>query len=76
MKSIFFNAAVISIVYILFSFIEMRYILKNKKSMKELMRDGLIVYFSIIVGDFVLSQFLESSFEKSGTEAFIDQPDF
>tara|TARA_X000000950_G_C13537151_1_gene506093 strand:+ start:159 stop:323 length:165 start_codon:yes stop_codon:yes gene_type:complete len=54
----------------------MRYILKNKKSMKELMRDGLIVYFSIIVGDFVLSQFLESSFEKPGTEAFIDQPDF
>ena len=76
MKSIFFNAAVMSIVYILFRFIEMRYILKNKKSMKELMRDGLIVYFSIIVGDFVLSQFLESSFEKPGTEAFIDQPDF
>jgi len=67
-----------SIIYLVFRFIEMRFILKTQKPkpMKVLMRDSLIVYFSIVVGDFVLSQFLESSVAKSGTEAFIDQPDF
>ena len=76
MSSIFFNAAIMSIIYLVFRFIEMRFILKTQKPMKVLMRDSLIVYFSIIVGDFVLSQFLESTIEKTGTEAFIDQPDF
>jgi len=65
-----------STLYLLFRFIEMRFILKTQKPMKVLMRDSLIVYFSIVVGDFVLSQFLESTTGKSGTEAFIDQPDF
>lgn len=50
-----------STLYLLFRFIEMRFILKTQKPMKVLMRDSLIVYFSIVVGDFVLSQFLEST---------------
>ena len=57
-NSIFFIAMAISVAYLIFKFIEMRFILKENKPLKLLFRDGLLVYLSVLVGDFVLNQFV------------------
>ena len=75
-KSIFISALVISIVYILFKFLEMRLILKESKPLKFMLRDGILVYFSVIIGYFVIQQ-MEPLRSISGTIAvFTDSPDF
>ena len=55
-NSIFLKAGVVSVVYIIVKFLEMRFIIKENKPLKKLARDGLIVYFSVLGGDFVLQQ--------------------
>ena len=52
----FLLAAVIAFVYILFLFLEMRFVVKENKPLKHLFRDGLLVYLSVLVGDFLLNQ--------------------
>ena len=52
----FVLAAVIAIVYIIFLFLEMRFVMKENKPLKNLFRDGLLVYLSVLVGDFLLNQ--------------------
>ena len=76
-KSIFLKAGAITVVYILVRFLEMRFIIKENKPLKTLVRDGLIVYFSVIGGDFIIQQIQplsENVTEKIG--AFTNQPDF
>ena len=48
MNSIFITGGVISFVYLVFKFLEMRFVLKEKKPMKVLFRDTLIVYISVV----------------------------
>jgi|TARA_B110001450_G_scaffold3582_2_gene3711 membrane protein YdbS with pleckstrin-like domain len=75
-NSIFISALVISIVYILFKFLEMRLILKESKPLKFMLRDGILVYFSVIIGYFVIQQ-MEPLQSISGPIAvFTDSPDF
>ena len=75
-NSIFISALVISIVYILFKFLEMRLILKESKPLKFMLRDGILVYFSVIIGYFVIQQ-MEPLRSISGPIAvFTDSPDF
>ena len=50
----FVFAGVISVVYIVFLFLEMRFIVKENKPVKYLLRDGLLVYLSVLVGEFFL----------------------
>ncbi len=73
----FVLAAVIAIVYIFFLFLEMRFIVKENKPVKVLVRDGLLVYFSVLVGDFMLNQLapLGKSVFKA-PEVFTNAPDF
>jgi hypothetical protein len=56
MSSIFVIAAVISIVFLLVKFIEMRFVDKENKPLKFLIRDTLLVYFSVVSGHFILEQ--------------------
>jgi hypothetical protein len=56
MNNVFLIAAIISIVFLIVKFIEMRYIEKDSKPVKLLMRDALLVYFSVVSGYFVLEQ--------------------
>ena len=76
-NSIFLKAGVVSIVYILVKFLEMRFIIKENKPLKKLVRDGLIVYFSVYGGDFVLQQIQPLS-ENLNTKvaAFTNEPNF
>jgi len=76
-KNKFVLALAISIVYSLIKFIEMKFILKEKKPLKVLFRDAVIVYLSILAGIFIIEQVIPikgNLTEKIG--AFTNTPDF
>ena len=80
MASIFLIAGVISITFLLVKFLEMRYIEKESKPLKFLIRDALVVYFSVIIANFIMDQ-LNTAIESSGggkkiTPVFTDNPSF
>jgi len=56
MENIFIIAGVISIIFVIMKFIEMRFVEKEAKPLKLLIRDALLVYFSVISGYFILEQ--------------------
>ena len=62
--------------YLLFRFIEMRFVLKENKPLKVLVRDTVLVYLSVILGTFVMEQFGSSSVGKKMTEVFTNSPEF
>ena len=47
-------ALIIAIVFLVIKFIEMRFIDKESKPLKILIRDSLLVYFSVVFGNFVI----------------------
>ena len=55
--SIFLAAVAIASVYVIFRFIEMRFILKENKPLKLLLTDSLIVLICSIMGKFIYDQF-------------------
>ena len=75
MSNYFIVGLISSIMYIIYKFIEMRFILKENKPLKELFRDSLVVFLSVIVGLFVLDQF-NSNVGKSVPKVFTDMPNF
>jgi len=80
MASVFVIAGVISITFLLAKFLEMRYIEKESKPLKVLIRDALVVYFSVIIANFIMEQ-LNTAIESSGggkkmTPVFTDNPSF
>ena len=80
MENIFILATIVSVVYFLCKFLEMKYIIKELKPLKLLIRETLLVYISVVIGLFVLKQFKElevnSNFKKGNIDVFIDNPDF
>ena len=80
MDNIFLLATVISVTYFIAKFIEMRIVEKESKPLKFLIRDSLLVYFSVIVANFILEQ-LRPMIQTAGsasnaTQIFIDEPGF
>jgi O-antigen/teichoic acid export membrane protein len=77
MESIFVVAAVISIFFFIAKFIEMRFIEKENKPMKYLIRDSLIVYISAVLSYFILQQLNPIIHATSeNTPVFTDNPEF
>jgi hypothetical protein len=83
MENIFVLATIISVVYFLCKFLEMRFILKEDKPLKFLIRETMHVYLSVLLGLFIADQFnvAKSSATKltggSGPPAvFVDNPGF
>ena len=74
--SIFLTAIAISIIYIIFRFIEMRFFLKENIPLKILFRDTLLVYLSVLLGDFVLNQINPMSVINNQPEIFTNDPSF
>jgi len=77
MYNIFVIAAIISIIFFIVKFIEMRFVEKENKPLKLLMRDTLLVYFSVISGHFILDQLkpiIQSG--EGSTPVFTDNPGF
>jgi hypothetical protein len=80
MQSVFVIAGIISVTFLVAKFLEMRYIEKESKPLKLLIRDALVVYFSVVVAYFVMDQ-LNTAIESNGggkkvTPVFTDNPAF
>jgi len=79
MDNIFVVAAIISIIFLIAKFFEMRIVEKESKPIKFLIRDALLVYFSVIVAHFILKQIkpiIHNAGSNSVTPVFIDNPGF
>ena len=80
MENIFLYAGVISVIYFVVKFVEMKYVDQESKPLKVLVRDTILVYASVILGDFVMGQVapkVNDALTSSVTpEVFNDTPDF
>jgi hypothetical protein len=81
MDNIFIIATIISVIYLIVKFIEMRYVEKESRPLKHLIRDALVVYFSVICGHFILQQIKPMIQQTAGdgpttTPVFTDNPEF
>ena len=54
MKDQLSKALMIAIIFIVFKFAEMRYINKELKPVKTFLKDGILVYLSVLGGVFVM----------------------
>jgi len=76
MDNIYIIASVVSVIFIILKFIEMRFVDKESKPLKLLIRDTIIVFFSVISGNFIMEQ-LSPVMQKNGiTPVFTDNPEF
>ena len=75
-NSIFLTAVAIAGAYLIFRFIEMRFILKENKPLKLLARDTLLVYLSVLLGHFVMQQLNGASLSVKVPQVFTNDPDF
>lgn len=79
MENIFLIAGIISVIYFIGKFLEMRYIEQESKPLKLLIRDSLLVYVSVVSGVFILEQ-LTPVINETVTPfipmAFTDNPPF
>ncbi len=77
MEKYVIHSGIIAFVYLLMKFVEMRIVKKDTKSIKDLIRDTIIVYLSAIVGLYIISEFRPSDgVIKSVTNVFTDTPSF
>lgn len=78
MDNIYVVAIVIALIYFFAKFIEMRFIMKESKPIKNIVRDSLLVCFSTIVGLFISQQLtpIKKVLSATSTQAFTDAPDF
>jgi hypothetical protein len=81
MENIFLVSGIISFVFFIFKFIEMRFIDKESKPLKILIRDSILVYFTVIIGNFIIEQLkvvIPSASESAPklTPVFLDNPTF
>jgi hypothetical protein len=65
----------IAIVYLLFKFIEMKFILKENKPLKDIVRDTFIVYISSALGMYGMEQ-MDTTIDSKNTSVFTGNPDF
>jgi len=56
MDNIFLVSGIISVIFFIAKFLEMRYVDDEPKPLKILIRDSLVVYVSVVIGSFILDQ--------------------
>jgi hypothetical protein len=77
MEKYIIHSGIIAFIYLLMKFVEMRITKNEKKPIKELIRDTLIVYLSAMVGLYIINEFMpERSIVKTVTNVFTDAPGF
>ena len=69
----FVGALVIAGLYLLMRFLEMRFIIKENKPLKILLREAVMVYLSVLGGDFIIQQ-LEPLKDIAGTPSVFTTP--
>ena len=76
MDNIFIIGCVISVVFFLVKFLEMRFSTEEPRPLKHIMRDSLVVYVSCIIGYYLLLQFQPDGTANHHIEVFTDVPGF
>lgn len=76
MDNIYIVALSVSIVFMISKFFEIRFILKEKINLKQLVIDSILVYFSVIIGYFIIEQFADKAKNLTQAPVFIDTPKF
>jgi hypothetical protein len=80
MENIFIIASLISFFYLIVKFIEMRFIEKDNKPLKVLIKDTLVVYLCVLLGNFIVEQINPSLLGEEATntvtQVFTDNPGF
>jgi hypothetical protein len=82
MDNIFLVAGIISIIFFIAKFLEMRYVDKESKPLKLLIKDTMLVFVSIITGNFIYEQLtpvIKDTIESKGSmpaAAFTDDAPF
>jgi hypothetical protein len=77
MENVFIVAMIISIVFFIGKFVEMRFIEKENKPLKFLIRDTILVYFSVIISNFIITQINPIVINvKKNTPVFTDNRGF
>ena len=79
MNNIFLVAGIISVIYFIGKFLEMRYIDNEPKPLKILVRDTLLVYVSVFCGNFIIEQLqpvLNEVDIQDNPMVFTDNPSF
>jgi hypothetical protein len=79
MDNIFLIAGIISVIFFIAKFLEMRYVDGEPKPLKFLIRDSLLVYVSVVLGSFVVDQLKPVIAETeipTAPLAFTDNPPF
>jgi len=74
-KTILLNGFIISFLFLIVKFIEMRFVTKKNVPPKILVRDALLVYASVIVSHYIMAQ-LNNKQTKEFVEVFTDNPSF
>ena len=69
------QAGIVSVFFLVFKFIEMKIIIKENIPPKQLLRDTLIVFISVLLGKYLLEQFENANGSKF-IEVFTDSPAF
>lgn len=70
-------AALVSCVFAITKFVEVKYIVKDEDfPLKNIIRDSLITYVSTVVGLFIMDQVSEKVTSATPTTAFTGNPDF
>jgi hypothetical protein len=75
MENTIMICSVVAFLFLLFKFIEMRFIEKENKPLKTIVKDTLIVFISTFVGITVIEQFPNIT-EESQASVFTNKPDF
>ncbi len=79
MENIFLGAGIISVIYFISKFLEMRYVDQEPKPLKILIRDALLVYFSVVAGGFIIEQLkpvIDETTIPNSPLVFTDNPNF
>lgn len=80
MENIFIIASLISFFYLIVKFVEMRFIEKDNKPLKVLIKDTLVVYLCVLLGNFIIEQINPSLLGEEATntvtQVFTDSPGF
>ena len=75
-NSIFVAGVAVAVIYLIFRFIEMRFILKENKPLKLLARDTLLVYLSVLLGNFIMVQIGGIDIVSKVPQVFTNVPEF
>ena len=76
MENIYLTALVISFLYLLCKFIEMRFITKENRPFKTIIIDTIFVYFCVIISFFLIGQFNLKTKVLTEAPVFVDNPKF